>query len=59
MEIRCEKRYQEALDYAAKTDDKTLQKCLEHLRQKEIINECEIILCYDRSPPVILFRDER
>ena len=50
MEIRCEERYQQALEHAAKTEDDSLQKCLDRLKQWEKNRECEIILYYDSSP---------
>ena len=50
MVIKCEERYKEALEYAERTEDKTLQNCLERLNQWETNNGCEIILYYDRSP---------
>lgn len=50
MTIKCEERYQEALEYAAKTGDKTLQNCLDRLKQWEINQNCEIFLCKDFAP---------
>jgi hypothetical protein len=50
MQVRCEKRYAEAVAYAEKTGDKTLQDCLDRLKQWEINQKCVIILCYDHAP---------
>lgn len=50
MKINCEERYNEAMAYAAETGDKTLQNCLERLKQWETNRNCEITLYYDRSP---------
>lgn len=35
MIVKCEKRYNEAMAYAEKTNDKTLQNCLDRLKQWE------------------------
>lgn len=50
MVIKCEERYNEAMDYAAKTGDKTLQDCIERLKQWETNQNCEILLCEDFAP---------
>jgi len=50
MIIKCEERYQEAMDHAAKIGDKTLQDCLERLKQWEANQNCEIFLCKDFAP---------
>jgi hypothetical protein len=50
MVIKCEERYQQALGHAAKTGDKTLQNCLERLKQWEANQNCEIFLCKDFAP---------
>jgi hypothetical protein len=50
MQIKCEERYKEAMAYAGKTGDNTLQNCLERLKQWEINRKCEITLYHDRSP---------
>lgn len=50
MVIKCEERYQEAMEYAERTRDKTLQDCLERLKQWEINQNCEIFLCKDFAP---------
>ncbi|MDR0430351.1 MAG: DUF4120 domain-containing protein [Tannerellaceae bacterium] len=36
MVIKCEERYREAMEYAEKTGDKSLQDCLERLKRWEI-----------------------
>jgi hypothetical protein len=50
MEIKCEERYQQALEHAAKTEDDSLQKCLDRLKQWEKNRDSEIILYFDSSP---------
>jgi hypothetical protein len=50
MVIKCEERYQEAMDYAAKTEDKTLQDCLDRLKQWETNREWEVFLFKDFAP---------
>ena len=50
MIIICEERYREAMEHAEKTDDKSLQNCIDNLKQKETKYNCEIILYYDRAP---------
>lgn len=50
MVIKCEEKYQEAMDYAAKTEDRTLQNCLERLKQWEVTRNCEIFLYKDFAP---------
>jgi hypothetical protein len=50
MQIRCEERYKEAMAYAEKTNNNTLQNCLGRLEQWEKNRDCEIILYYDHSP---------
>lgn len=50
MKIKCLERYQEALAYAEKTDDKTLQGCLEKLKRYETHMNAEAHLMRDRSP---------
>jgi len=50
MEIRCEERYQEAMEYAEKTGDKTLQDCLERLERWEANRKCKIYLQKDFAP---------
>lgn len=50
MEIKCKERYQEAMDYAEKTGDKTLQNCLNRLEQWETNQNCRIFLCKDFAP---------
>jgi len=50
MVIRCEERYQQAMEHAEMTGDKTLQKCIDSLKQLETIHNSEITLCYDRAP---------
>ncbi|MDR1501205.1 MAG: DUF4120 domain-containing protein [Prevotella sp.] len=50
MLVKCEERYAGAMAHAEKTGDKTLQDCLDRLRQWEINRQCEIILYYDHAP---------
>jgi len=50
MIVKCEKRYNEAMAYAEKTNDKTLQNCLDRLKQWEENREWEVTLCHDFSP---------
>lgn len=50
MLIRCEERYQEALEHAVKTDNNTLQKCLERLKKWEANLNAKITLYYDHAP---------
>ena len=49
MVIKCEERYREAIEYAEKTGDKTLQNCIDKLKKWEG-NEFEIVLYADRAP---------
>ena len=50
MIIKCKERHQQALEHAAKTDDKTLQDCIERLKQWETNQSCEIFLFKDFAP---------
>ncbi|MDH6309455.1 hypothetical protein M2451_004198 [Dysgonomonas sp. PFB1-18] len=50
MVIKCEERYQEAMAYAKKTTDKTLQNCLDRLKQYEMNADCEVYLYKDFAP---------
>jgi hypothetical protein len=50
MQIKCEERYKEAMAYAEKTGNNTLQDCLERLEQWEINRKYEVTLYHDFSP---------
>jgi hypothetical protein len=50
MVINCEERYREAMEYAEKTGDKTLQNCLERLERWETNMKGEIHLRKDFAP---------
>lgn len=50
MQIKCEERYNEAMAYAEKTGDTTLQDCLGRLKQYESGGDHEVILYRDFSP---------
>lgn len=50
MNIKCKDRYQEALEYAKKTSNETLQKCLERLKQYEERSNGELFLYRDFAP---------
>ena len=50
MTIKCEERYQEAMDYAEKMKDKSLQNCLDSLKRWEANGNSEIILYKDFAP---------
>lgn len=56
MEIKCEERYQEALDHAEKTGDKTLQNCLDRLKGWEK-NGTTIYLYKDFAPLSFYFEE--
>ena len=50
MTVKCEERYNEALSYAQRTEDSSLQQCLDKLWQWEKNMNAEITLYYDHSP---------
>ncbi len=50
MQINCEARYNEAMTYAEKTKDNTLQDCLDRLKRWEENRNWTVTLYYDRSP---------
>ena len=50
MIIQCEDRYREAMEYAEKTGDKTLQDCLERLERWEANGKGIIHLRKDFAP---------
>ena len=50
MTIICEERYREALAYAEKTGDTTLNECLEQLKRWEAGMEGEVHLLWDFAP---------
>lgn len=49
MKILCDERYREAVDYAEKNNDRTLQNCLERLKSWEKYMNAEAHLMRDRS----------
>lgn len=55
MKIMCPERYDEALSYAEKTNDVSLQFCLDRLRKWEENDRCEVELHYDHAPLSFLF----
>ena len=57
MTIKCEERYQEAMDYAEKTNDKSLQNCLDSLKRWEANGNSEIILYKDFAPYSFYFEE--
>lgn len=50
MKIVCEHRYREAMEYAEKTGDKSLQECLDRFKEWEENNNWEVTFYYDSSP---------
>ncbi len=44
MQIKCEERYREALAHAEKTDDKSLQQCIDKLKSWEPLYGGELVL---------------
>ena len=55
MQIKCEERYKEALEYAKKTGDKTLQECLDRLKRYETNMNAEAHLMRDLSKLSLYF----
>jgi len=50
MKIECTERYEEAMAHASKTQDESLQNCLDRLKSWEENGKCEITLYYDHAP---------
>lgn len=50
MIIKCEDRYNEALEHAKKTEDETLQKCFRTLERFESANNATVYLMSDFAP---------
>lgn len=50
MIVKCEERYNEAVEYAQQIEDSSLQQCLDRLCQWERNRNAEITLYYDHSP---------
>lgn len=57
MQIKCEERYNEAMAYAQKTGNNTLQNCLDRLKSWEKNGNTEITLYQDSSPLSFYFEE--